>query len=40
MYFSNKRRDKLYGIADHAASNEAGMQDKTEYENKDFRYAL
>ncbi|KAI1614339.1 major facilitator superfamily domain-containing protein [Exophiala viscosa] len=40
MYYSNKRRDKLYGIADNAASNEAGMQDKTEYENKDFRYVL
>ncbi|KAJ7728537.1 major facilitator superfamily domain-containing protein [Mycena metata] len=40
MYVSNKRRDKKYGPPDVAASKEAGMQDKTEYENKDFRYVL
>ncbi|KAJ7131060.1 major facilitator superfamily domain-containing protein [Mycena epipterygia] len=40
MYMSNRRRDKKYGPPDMAASKEAGMQDKTEYENKDFRYVL
>ncbi|KAJ7679489.1 major facilitator superfamily domain-containing protein [Mycena polygramma] len=40
MYLSNKRRDKKYGPPDVAASKEAGMQDKTEFENKDFRYVL
>ncbi|KAJ7131866.1 major facilitator superfamily domain-containing protein [Mycena crocata] len=40
MYLSNRRRDKQYGPPDVAASKEAGMQDKTEYENKDFRYVL
>jgi hypothetical protein len=34
MYISNRRRDKKYGPPDLAASKEAGMQDKTEYENK------
>ncbi|KAF7328265.1 MFS general substrate transporter [Mycena venus] len=29
-----------YGPPDLGASKEAGMQDKTEYENKDFRYVL
>ncbi|KAJ7609432.1 major facilitator superfamily domain-containing protein [Roridomyces roridus] len=40
MYMVNRRRDKEYGPPDLAASKEAGMQDKTEYENKDFRYVL
>lgn len=40
MFFVNKRRDKTYGPANKEASNEAGMQDKTEFENKDFRYVL
>ncbi|KAJ7669657.1 major facilitator superfamily domain-containing protein [Mycena rosella] len=40
MYISNKRRNKKYGLPDLVASKEAGMQDKTEYENKDFRYVL
>ncbi|KAJ7459237.1 major facilitator superfamily domain-containing protein [Mycena latifolia] len=40
MFISNKRRDKKYGPPDLVASKEAGMQDKTEYENKDFRYVL
>jgi hypothetical protein len=34
MYITNKRRDSKYGEPDLAASKEAGMQDKTEYENK------
>ncbi len=36
----NKHRDRTYGPADKDRSNEAGMQDKTEFENKDFRYVL
>ncbi|KAJ7830731.1 major facilitator superfamily domain-containing protein [Mycena olivaceomarginata] len=40
MYISNQRRDRKYGPPDLGASKEAGMQDKTEYENKDFRYVL
>jgi hypothetical protein len=28
------RRNKIYGLPDEAASKEAGMQDKTEFENK------
>jgi hypothetical protein len=40
MFFENRRRDKVYGVADKASSDEAGMQDKTEFENKDFRYVL
>ena len=40
MFMSNRMRDKKYGPADKAVSNEAGMQDQTEYENKDFRYVL
>ncbi|KAJ7207335.1 major facilitator superfamily domain-containing protein [Mycena haematopus] len=40
LYIVNKRRDKKYGLPDVAAAKEAGMQDKTEYENKDFRYVL
>ena len=40
MFFVNKGRDKTYGPANKEASNEAGMQDKTEFENKDFRYVL
>jgi hypothetical protein len=34
MFLSNKRRDRMYGKPDLAASKEAGMQDKTEFENK------
>lgn len=34
MYISNKRRDKKYGPQDIPAAKEAGMQDKTEFENK------
>jgi hypothetical protein len=40
MYLVNRRRDSRYGPADKARSNEAGMQDRTEFENKDFRYVL
>ena len=40
MFFENRRRDRNYGPADKQASNEAGMRDMTEFENKDFRYVL
>ncbi|KAK0224722.1 major facilitator superfamily domain-containing protein [Armillaria nabsnona] len=36
----NKRRDRIYGPPDVTKSKEAGMQDKTEWENTDFRYVL
>jgi sugar phosphate permease len=40
MFFSNRRRDSKYGRPDKERSDEAGMQDMTEYQNKDFRYVL
>lgn len=40
MFLSNKHRDRVYGPADKENSAEAGMQDKTEFQNKDFRYVL
>jgi hypothetical protein len=40
MFLANKRRDTKYGPADKEASNEAGMRDETEFENKNFRYVL
>jgi hypothetical protein len=40
MYIVNRRRDRLYGPPNKADSDEAGMQDKTEFENKHFRYVL
>jgi hypothetical protein len=40
MFANNLRRNKIYGPANKEASDEAGMQDKTEFENKDFRYVL
>ncbi|KAF2023465.1 MFS general substrate transporter [Setomelanomma holmii] len=40
MFIVNRRRDRVYGPANKAASNEAGMRDCTEFENKDFRYVL
>ena len=40
MFFANRRRDRVYGPANKQRSNEMGMQDRTEYENKDFRYVL
>lgn len=40
MFLVNRRRDKKYGLPNKEASNEAGMRDQTEFENKDFRYVL
>lgn len=40
MFLVNGRRDSRYGPADKAGSNEAGMQDRTEFENTDFCYVL
>jgi len=40
MFMENKRRDRVYGPPNKESSDEAGMQDKTEFENKDFRYVL
>jgi hypothetical protein len=40
MFTVNRRRDRIYGPANKAASDEAGMRDCTEFENKDFRYVL
>ncbi|KAF2718533.1 MFS general substrate transporter [Polychaeton citri CBS 116435] len=40
MFFTNRRRDRTYGPANRLKSDEAGMRDKTEFENKDFRYVL
>lgn len=40
MFMSNRRRDRIYGPANKEASNEAGMLDETEFENKNFRYVL
>ncbi|KAH6656895.1 major facilitator superfamily domain-containing protein [Truncatella angustata] len=40
MFVSNRRRDRVYGPANKELSDEAGMRDKTEFENKDFRYVL
>ncbi|KAI1841923.1 hypothetical protein JX265_013066 [Neoarthrinium moseri] len=40
MWLENRRRDRIYGPAHKDSSDEAGMQDKTEFENKDFRYVL
>ncbi|CAJ2512007.1 Uu.00g076320.m01.CDS01 [Anthostomella pinea] len=40
MFMDNKRRDRVYGLANKESSDEAGMQDQTEFENKDFRYVL
>ncbi|KUL82748.1 hypothetical protein ZTR_10908 [Talaromyces verruculosus] len=38
LVYMNRSRDKRYGPSDKARSSEAGMQDKTEFENKDFRF--
>ncbi|KFY95992.1 hypothetical protein V498_02976 [Pseudogymnoascus sp. VKM F-4517 (FW-2822)] len=38
MVTVNKRRDKIYGPANKEDSNEAGMREQTEFENKSFRY--
>ncbi|KAL7006002.1 hypothetical protein EMMF5_004340 [Cystobasidiomycetes sp. EMM_F5] len=40
MLRSNIRRNRKYGPPNQDAAKEAGMQDKTEFENKDFRYVL
>jgi hypothetical protein len=40
LFLENRGRDRKYGPADKARSDEAGMQDRTEFENKDFRYVL
>ncbi|KAK6072402.1 MFS transporter [Seiridium cupressi] len=40
MYLNNRRRDRIYGPANEEASDEAVMQDETEFENKDLRYIL
>ena len=40
MFTVNKRRDKVYGPPNKELSNEAGMRDLAEFENKDFRYVL
>ncbi|KAL4792594.1 major facilitator superfamily domain-containing protein [Aspergillus venezuelensis] len=40
LFTVNRYRDRNYGPADKARSDEAGMQDKTEFENSDFRYVL
>jgi hypothetical protein len=40
MVAVNKRRDEVYGPANKEDSNEAGMRDQTEFENKNFRYVL
>jgi hypothetical protein len=40
MFSINRSRDKLYGPANKEASDEAGMRDLTEFENRDFRYVL
>lgn len=40
MFSVNRYRDSHYGPPDKAQSDEAGMRDCTEFENKDFRYVL
>lgn len=40
MFLVNRQRDKKYGLPNKEASNEAGMRDHIEFENKDFRYVL
>ncbi|KAH7174105.1 major facilitator superfamily domain-containing protein [Fusarium flagelliforme] len=40
MFLINKHRNKTYGPPNKERSNEAGMRDQTEFENKDFRYVL
>lgn len=40
MFVVNRHRNKTYGMPNKEASNEAGMRDQTEFENKDFRYVL
>ncbi|EMC99259.1 hypothetical protein BAUCODRAFT_396627 [Baudoinia panamericana UAMH 10762] len=40
MFLMNRYRERKYGPADKAASDEAGMLDETEFQNKNFRYVL
>ncbi|KAI0190643.1 major facilitator superfamily domain-containing protein [Xylaria flabelliformis] len=40
MFSVNRHRDSTYGLQNKAASDEAGMNDLTEFQNKDFRYVL
>ncbi|KAL8291896.1 hypothetical protein RQP46_002154 [Phenoliferia psychrophenolica] len=40
MIYENRRRNKRHGPADVAAGASAGMEDKTEKENPNFRYVL
>jgi hypothetical protein len=40
MFLMNRHRDNTYGPPDKEQSEEAGMLDQTEFENKDFRYVL
>ncbi|GME58377.1 mfs general substrate transporter [Neofusicoccum parvum] len=40
MFVENRRRDRTYGPANKEESDEAGMLDHTEFENKNFRYVL
>ncbi|KAI4848630.1 hypothetical protein E4T44_03824 [Aureobasidium sp. EXF-8845] len=40
MFSVNKHRNKTYGVPNKERSDEAGMRDQTEFENKDFRYVL
>ncbi|CDZ97793.1 Permease of the major facilitator superfamily [Phaffia rhodozyma] len=40
MYYSNKKRDRVFGPADPQKAADLGMQGKTEHENPDFRYVL
>ncbi|KAL1635315.1 hypothetical protein SLS56_001738 [Neofusicoccum ribis] len=40
LLLENRRRDRTYGPANKEESDEAGMLDHTEFENKNFRYVL
>ncbi|KAL0256687.1 hypothetical protein SLS55_009083 [Diplodia seriata] len=40
MFVENRRRDRTYGPANKGESDEAGMLDRTEFENMNFRYVL
>ncbi|KAI0448772.1 major facilitator superfamily domain-containing protein [Xylaria acuta] len=40
MFSVNRYRNRTYGPQNKEASDEAGMSDQTEFQNKDFRYVL
>jgi hypothetical protein len=40
IFVSNRHRNSRYGVPNKEAAHEAGMQDQTEFGNKDFRYVL